>query len=50
MKIVLKLLLGVGSEEEFNPSPWQLLITALCLLSLFCGSLVAIIGVVSLFV
>jgi len=50
MNIVLKLLFGVGSEEPFNPSPWQLLSTALCLLALFCGTVVALIGIISLFV
>ena len=39
MKVILKLLFGLGSSEKYDPSPSQLYITAIGLLSAFFGSL-----------
>lgn len=48
MKLVLKLLLGVGTEEEdFKPTVFNLLITAISLMLVFFGSLLTIMYMVS---
>tara|TARA_B100001559_G_C16418394_1_gene583865 strand:- start:740 stop:892 length:153 start_codon:yes stop_codon:yes gene_type:complete len=45
MRLILKLLLGAGSKEEFNPTPLNLFTTAVILLMAFLG---VIIGLISL--
>tara|TARA_B100000900_G_C20303370_1_gene603122 strand:+ start:71 stop:214 length:144 start_codon:yes stop_codon:yes gene_type:complete len=35
MKLIFKLLLGLGRKEEFNPTPLNILFTAILLLGLF---------------
>jgi len=41
--IVLKLLLGLGKEEEFNPTLFNIFVTAVALGSAFFGSILIII-------
>ena len=47
MRLILKLLLGAGSKEEFNPTPLNLFTPAVILLMAFLG---VIIGLLSLIV
>jgi len=44
--IVLKLLLGLGKEEEFNPTIFNIFITAIALGSAFFGSILLIIYII----
>lgn len=39
MRIILKLLFGLGAKEEYDPTPLQLLVTAIGLLTAFFGVL-----------
>jgi|TARA_B100000902_G_scaffold113800_1_gene114949 hypothetical protein len=39
MKIILKLLFGLGAREKFDPTPTQLFATAIGLLTAFFGVL-----------
>tara|TARA_Y100000592_G_C5470811_1_gene319392 strand:- start:2813 stop:2965 length:153 start_codon:yes stop_codon:yes gene_type:complete len=43
MRLILKLLLGAGSKEEFNPTPLNLFITAIILLMAFLGLVIGLI-------
>ncbi len=42
MRIVFKLLFGLGKGEEYNPTPTQIFITAIALLTAFLGSVLSI--------
>ena len=51
MRLVLKLLLGLGTaEEDFNPTVLNLLGTAFTLLVVFFGSLLTIVYLISLYI
>ena len=49
MKLILKLLLGAGSKEEFNPTPLNLFTTAVILLMAFLGVIIGLISGLLLF-
>tara|TARA_Y100001937_G_scaffold22143_1_gene31466 strand:- start:1223 stop:1378 length:156 start_codon:yes stop_codon:yes gene_type:complete len=39
MRVILKLLFGLGASEKYDPTPTQLFATAIGLLTAFFGSL-----------
>ena len=43
MRLIFKLLLGAGRKEKFNPTPLNILFTAILLLSLFFGIVLSLI-------
>ena len=50
MKTVIKLLLGVGDKEHKTYTPFQLFLLGFGLLSVFFGSLLTIIFLISLYI
>ena len=47
MKLVLKLLLGLGEEEDFTPEPLNVFMIALLLGSMFFGSILVLILIIT---
>jgi len=50
MKVIFKLLFGLGAEEDYNPTPMQLYITAIGLLTAFFGTITVMGLIISILV
>tara|TARA_B100001939_G_scaffold196517_1_gene169109 strand:- start:22 stop:186 length:165 start_codon:yes stop_codon:yes gene_type:complete len=47
-KIIFKLILGLGKDEEFLPTPFNILIISMGLTLLFFGTVAVLIGTLAL--